>query len=36
MLNAGVKWVDRLDVQDTTNLEEVEKFVTDFLRRLQG
>ncbi|MCX4912882.1 hypothetical protein [Streptomyces sp. NBC_00687] len=34
LLNAGVKFVERIDVRDTTTKEEVEKFVTDFLKRL--
>jgi hypothetical protein len=32
--HAGVHYVDRLDVQDTTQKAEVEKFVTDFLKQL--
>lgn len=32
--NSGVKYIDRIDVRDTTTKEEVEKFVTDFLRHL--
>jgi hypothetical protein len=35
--NAGVKYVDRLDVRDSTQKQEVEKFVTtDFLKHLAG
>jgi hypothetical protein len=34
--NCGIKYIDRLDVQDTTKRPEVEKFVTDFLRHLIG
>lgn len=34
--NAGVKHIDRLDVRDSTDRLEVEKFVTDFLRHLSG
>ncbi|MFD5802525.1 hypothetical protein [Streptomyces sp. NPDC127020] len=32
--HAGVKYIDRIDVRDTSTKEEVEKFVTDFLRHL--
>ncbi|MFH9478058.1 hypothetical protein ACH4L7_30090 [Streptomyces anulatus] len=32
--NAGVKYIDRIDVRDTTTPEEVHKFVTDFLKHL--
>ncbi|MFE2630691.1 hypothetical protein ACFXDP_22590 [Streptomyces sp. NPDC059374] len=34
--HAGVKYIDRLDVRDTTAKSEVEKFVTDFLRQLSA
>ncbi|WP_275558823.1 hypothetical protein [Streptomyces sp. 5-6(2022)] len=34
--NAGIHYIDRLDVQDTTQKQEVEKFVTDFLKHLGG
>ncbi|MFJ3594020.1 hypothetical protein ACIQUY_22065 [Streptomyces sp. NPDC090231] len=34
--NAGVKYIDRIDVRDTSTKEEVDKFVTDFLRHLSG
>ncbi|MYX17064.1 hypothetical protein GTY67_27355 [Streptomyces sp. SID8374] len=34
LINAGVQWVDRLDVRDTTTKAEVEKFVSDFVSRL--
>ncbi|QEU93263.1 hypothetical protein [Streptomyces kanamyceticus] len=36
MQNAGVHYVDRLDVRDSTKKEEVEKFVATFLKRLGG
>lgn len=32
--NAGVKYIDRIDVRDSTQKHEVEKFVTDFLKHL--
>ncbi|MGW6471107.1 hypothetical protein [Streptomyces nigra] len=32
--NAGVRQIDRIDVQDSTSKEQVEKFVTDFLKHL--
>ncbi len=32
--HAGIRYVDRLDVRDTTQKADVEKFVTDFLKRL--
>ncbi len=32
--HAGVRYVDRIDVRDTTQRQDVEKFVTDFLKRL--
>ncbi|MFE2261581.1 hypothetical protein [Streptomyces griseosporeus] len=32
--NAGIKQIDRIDVRDTTQKEDVEKFVTDFLKHL--
>ena len=32
--NAGIYYIDRLDVRDSTQRAEVEKFVTDFLKRL--
>lgn len=31
--NAGIKYIDRLDVRDTTR-DQVEKFITDFLKHL--
>ncbi|MEU8884573.1 hypothetical protein [Streptomyces hydrogenans] len=34
LINAGVEWVARLDVRDTTEKAEVEKFVSNFLSRL--
>lgn len=34
--HAGVKYIDRIDVRDASTKEEVEKFVTDFLRHLIG
>lgn len=34
LINAGVEWVARLDVRDTTEKAEVEKFVSNFLARL--
>lgn len=34
--HAGVHYVDRLDVRDTTTRSEVEKFVADFLKQLRG
>ncbi|MCC4320056.1 hypothetical protein [Streptomyces malaysiensis] len=34
--NAGVRYIDRLDVRDSTQKQEVEKFVTDFLKHLGG
>ncbi|MDI9887414.1 hypothetical protein QMZ92_24330 [Streptomyces sp. HNM0645] len=34
--HAGVKYIDRIDVRDASAKEEVEKFVTDFLRHLIG
>jgi hypothetical protein len=34
--HAGVEDVDRLSVEDSTTKEEVEKFVTDFLKHLGG
>ncbi len=34
LINAGVEWVDRLDVRDTTEKAEVQKFVNNFLSRL--
>ncbi|MFJ6100314.1 hypothetical protein ACIQHY_04830 [Streptomyces sp. NPDC092359] len=34
--HAGIHYVDRLDVRDTTQKSEVEKFVTDFLKQLGG
>jgi hypothetical protein len=34
LINAGVEWVDRLDVRDTTEQAEVQKFVNNFLSRL--
>ncbi|GAA0648150.1 hypothetical protein GCM10009548_12040 [Streptomyces malaysiensis subsp. malaysiensis] len=34
--NAGVGYIDRLDVRDSTEKTEVEKFVTDFLKHLGG
>jgi hypothetical protein len=34
--NAGVRQIDRIDVQDTTTKEDVEKFVIDFLKHLEG
>ncbi|WP_123963999.1 hypothetical protein [Streptomyces sp. TLI_185] len=32
--NAGIKHIARIDVRDSTTKEEVEKFVTDFLKHL--
>lgn len=32
--HAGLKYIDRLDVEETTSRAEVEKFVTDFLTHL--
>ncbi|MFH9355047.1 hypothetical protein [Kitasatospora sp. NPDC017646] len=32
--NAGVKHIDRIDVRDSTDRQEGEKFVTDFLKHL--
>lgn len=34
--HAGIKYIDRIDVRDASTKEEVEKFVTDFLRHLIG
>lgn len=34
LINAGVEWVDRLDVRDTMEKAEVQKFVNNFLSRL--
>ncbi|KUL72030.1 MULTISPECIES: hypothetical protein [unclassified Streptomyces] len=34
LINAGVEWVARLDVRDTTQKAEVERFVSNFLARL--
>ncbi|MFC9805142.1 hypothetical protein [Streptomyces griseoaurantiacus] len=34
--HAGIKYIDRIDVRDASTKEEVEKFVTDFLRHLVG
>ncbi|MEU1619695.1 hypothetical protein ABZ479_20650 [Streptomyces sp. NPDC005722] len=34
--NAGVGYIDRIDVRDTTTKEQVGKFVNDFLRHLAG
>ncbi|MFI1950971.1 hypothetical protein ACH437_03790 [Streptomyces xinghaiensis] len=32
--NAGIHWVDRIDVRDSTSKQEVERLVTNFLQRL--
>ncbi|MFE0316582.1 MULTISPECIES: hypothetical protein [Streptomyces] len=34
--NAGVKQIDRIDVRDVSTKQDVEKFVTDFLKHLAG